>query len=152
MGDIIKRADVARVLAQATLVALTDDDCDNEPDDDIVEDLISRAEAEVNSYLIGEYSTAPPPPATDPLLRSCAQDFFAVFAYERHPEYVRQHGLEGKVASRWERATTRMLRIQNARQRAPTVTEVPKNVGAVVVDGAPRVMGDSSDGSSGSML
>jgi phage gp36-like protein len=94
--------------------------------------VIRRAEALVDSYLLGFY-TYPLDPATDGLIEHAALLFAVALSYMRHPEYVRTYGEVGKV-SQYQEAHAMMMRIQAAKQRLPDVAQVspPKNLGGVV--------------------
>jgi len=99
---------------------------------DAVDQVIRRAEALVNSYLLGFY-TYPLDPATDGLIEHAALLFAVAMAFMRRPEYVRTYGEIAKV-SQYQEAQAMMMRIQAAKQRLPDVAQVspPKNLGGVV--------------------
>jgi hypothetical protein len=136
--------------ATSTDVALAcfDDTGDGQPEPRGVASVIARAEGKVLSYLVGEYG---PPPlsaqviedlSNDPLLGSCALQFAVAFMFDKHPEYVRANK-QDDVQKRIAGAEAEMVRILEARQRPPTVPEVPANVGGTSVDNAPRLYTDN---------
>lgn len=115
-------------------------------------DVISRAEADTLSWMVGEWGPAPFTPAVlaqfkcDPLLKSAATDYGVAYMFDRHPEYARVQADRDK---RVKAADARMDRIQKAIQRPPKVATPPANVGGVAHDGAHRLYSDSPNGRPG---
>jgi hypothetical protein len=141
MGAFIVQKDLENALSPAVVLALFDDQSVGTASATAIAEVIDSAEAEVRSYLVNPFGTPLPAAAfTDPLLRLACIDFAIVFAYERHPEYVRSQGETGKLESRWKRAKERMERIQAAMQRPATLdpSTKPSNVGGQVRSGDPK--------------
>ena len=112
--------------------------------------VISRGENEVLSWLGDELG---PPPFTpdilaqigaDPLLKYAAIEYIVLYMYDRHPEYVRS-GMKDRE-QRKKDADLRMERILDGRQRPPTMTTQPANVGGVGYDGGHRLYTDGPPG------
>lgn len=140
MGIYITDADLLAAISENVVNATADDDNDGTPDATVLTYAIDGAEGEVDSYLLGFY-TYPLDPVTDRLIRLSALDFAVAFLFERHPEYVRNRDSKyGEI--RYKRAMDRMLRIQQARQRLPDVSEVskPKNIGGIIYNCGPKFM------------
>lgn len=149
MGKYINQIDLENALSSATIIQLFDDDDDGVADADAVASVIDRAEAEVESWMIGDYSFPLNVP-TDRLLKHSALDYAVAFSFERHPEYVRTFGENPRGHERYKRAMERMQRIQSAQQKLPdeTVTQTPRNVGGIATDPGPRIMVTGMDGMS----
>jgi hypothetical protein len=133
MGTYINAADLETALTPTTYVELfADDPTTNTINTAAVDQVILRAEALLNSYLLGFY-TFPLDPATDGLIIHATLMYAQAFAYMRRPEYVRSYGEVGKV-SQYQEAEKTMVNIQRALQRLPQVSQVspPKNIGGVV--------------------
>lgn len=133
MGTYIDAAKLRTALTPRTYTELFILDPEAETiDTDAVAQVIRRAEAQVNSYLLGFY-TYPLDPATDALIEDACLMFAQALAMMRNPEYVRTYGEVGKVQMYIE-AKEMMLRIQAAKQRLPEVSQVakPKNLGGIV--------------------
>jgi len=137
----LAQADLENGLSVATIAACFDDGSGVLNTTAILA-CIADAELEVMSYL-GDYG---PPPFTtqqlavlggDPFLAACALDFAKYFVFDRHPEYVRSNGKDQQ--DRWDRATAKMTRVLDSRQRPPVVPVTPSNVGGATVDGGPRI-------------
>ena len=146
--------DLVKATSFQTVTACTqDDESTNAPDLDVVNDLIGYGEAEVLSWLVPEYGPAPLSSqlltefAGDTFLKLCAIDFTIARMYDRRPEWVRANRSDS-TESRTKDATARMGRVLSARQRAPTVTTPPANVGGAVVDGGNRLYSPEPDGTS----
>lgn len=147
----LAQANLENATSLATVAACFDDA--NNPgtiNQGALAEIIERAEQEALSWLVTELGP-PPLSATvmaqlqaDAFCKYASLDYAVAFMYERHPEYVRSQADE--IQSRVKRADTRMERVLNARQRPPTVATRPANVGGVSVDGAPRIISDSPDG------
>jgi phage gp36-like protein len=132
VGTYIDAGELETALKPQTYVELFAPPETNVVDATAVAQVIRRAEALVNSYLLGFY-TYPLDPATDALIEHAALLFAIALSYMRHPEYVRTYGEVGKV-TQYQEAHAMMMRIQAAKQRLPDVSPVspPKNLGGVV--------------------
>lgn len=132
MGTYIDAGELETALGPQTYVELFAPPETNTVSTAAVDQVIRRAEALVNSYLLGFY-TYPLDPATDALIEHAALLFAIALSYMRHPEYVRTYGEVGKV-TQYQEAHAMMMRIQAAKQRLPDVAQVspPKNLGGVV--------------------
>lgn len=146
MAKYINQLALENALSPKTVLAIYDDDPPTGAvNATAIADVIDRAEAEVDSWLVGVYVD---PATADRMLKHAALDYAVAFSFERHPEYVRTFG-EEKRAERWRRANDRMARIRSGLQRLPdqpSPITAPKNSGGVVYDHGPRLMVDSSDG------
>lgn len=144
MGTYINAADLETALTPRTYVEIyADDPTTNTINASAVTQTIDRAEGLVDSYLLGVY-TYPLDPATDRLIRHAALMFGVAISFFRQPDYVRTYGEVGKV-SQYQEAHALMLRIQAAKQRLPDASQVakPKNLGGVVSDPGPVLIGNS---------
>lgn len=150
----LSATDLSQHAGEQALVAAFDDSGTGSADPVLVNAVISRAENEVLSWLVDEFG---PPPiaagtmaqlAADPFLKGAALEYAICWMYDRRPEYFRSS--KEDIAARVSRADLRMERVLNARQRAPTVSTPPANVGGVSVDNANRIYVDSGDGTQNS--
>ena len=133
MGTYIDAGELETALTRRTYVEIfADDPTSSTVNADAVAQVIRRAEALVNSYILGFY-TYPLDPATDGLIEHATLLFAIALSYARRPEYVRTYGEIGKV-TQYQEAHAMMMRIQAAKQRLPEVSQVspPKNIGGVV--------------------
>jgi phage gp36-like protein len=149
MGIWIDQDTLVAAIGPTDVVALFDDDNDGMADAAAIELVIGDAEAEVQSYLVGDYPNPLPVSASsDNLLRRSAIDFAVCYAYERRPEYPRTKSEATKRQTRFERATARMQRIQSAIQIPPTLSQAaqPANIGGIVTDNSKRIIIDGADG------
>jgi hypothetical protein len=137
---ILQQRDVENALSQNTIAALFTDPGSGTINTEAINDCIDRAEGEVASWLIGDININDPKFAnTDRLLRQCAIDFFKVFAFERHPEYVKTFGEDPRGSSLYKRAQQRMERIQASLQKLPDQPNVkPVNSGGIITDDSVR--------------
>lgn len=142
MGTYINAADLETALTPRTYVEMFAPAADDTVDTTAVDQVIRRAEALVDSYLLGFY-TYPLDPATDRLIEHAALLFATALSFMRHPEYVRTYGEVGKV-SEYQEAHALMLRVQAAKQRLPDVapTNPPKNLGGIVTDPGTILIGN----------
>ncbi|WP_394849694.1 DUF1320 domain-containing protein [Pendulispora brunnea] len=148
----ITPSDLRLALTPDTFLEIFDDDRDRvvTDEDPAVEQVLERAQGDVESYLLRIYGTLPPPAAGVPrLLKSAALDYAIAYSFERHPEYVRSFG-EEKRAERWLRAERRMERIAQAVQILADHAPEPKPRILLphIYDNARRVVTDDPDGSS----
>lgn len=150
MGVWLQKQDLIDAVSAATVTSCFDDSNTGVLNDSAIHAIIRRAEFEVMSYLIAEFG--PPPFAgsvlsqlsDDDFLRGAALEYAVAYTFDRHPEYVRSNGKER--TDRMDRADKRMMRVQEARQRPPTVAKPPANVGGIVRDHGPRMIVDGRDG------
>lgn len=115
---------------------------------------LKRAHAQVASRLTGIYDVTPAEQPDDAnvsdLLRDAELAFAMIYAYRRHPEYVRTYGA-GPNGDLWEEALDNVMRIQTAKSRIakndkPPAPQ-PANVGGVVLYGGPTMtLGENGDG------
>jgi hypothetical protein len=155
MAGYVSASELRDVLSLATYMAIFDDGntgvTATVDASSAVALVLSRAHAEVISYLLTIYGTLPAelPSAVPVLLKSAELDYAVAFSFERHPEYVRTYG-EAKRAERWERAERKMERIASTIQRiAPSDNPpepTPRTSGGIVLDDARRFITTSSDG------
>ena len=142
MGTYIDAGELETALTPSKYIELFAPPETNVVDAAAVAQVIRRAEALVNSYLLGFY-TYPLDPATDALIEHAALLFATALAFMRHQEYVRTYGEVGKV-SQYQEAHAMMMRIQAAKQRLPDVAQAspPKNLGGVVSAPGPVLIGN----------
>ena len=129
-------------LSRQVMLQLFDDNDDGDLDENVVANLIERAEAHVYSFVIAEYG-AETIKENDVLLKAAALEFFHAFACDRHPEHMREDG-----DRHFNRGVALMKRIQKAEQRPPETNAAarPVNVGSYAAPSLPKIIGDSSDG------
>ncbi len=141
----VAQADLENALGAATVLALYDDGSGS-VNAAALEGTGHRAEAEVDSHLIGKVPY-PVNPATDRLIKHCALEFWVCFSLERHPEYVRTFGEDPRAGERYERALNLMRRIAAAIQRLPDqVNGTPKNVGGSAQTAVPAAFTSVPEG------
>lgn len=147
MGKYISQLDVENALSAATIAELFVDDASAGVVNALaLEQCIDLAEGEVDSFLLGVNDVASLK-RFDRLLRLSAIDFFKVFAFSRHPEYVKTYGEDPRSNSLYKAAVARMQRIQAATQELPDQQGgQPQNVGAIIRSTGPRLMIDSPNG------
>lgn len=146
----LSRADLENATSFASVIACFDDNNVGTALPAAVSQIIDRAEQEVLSWLVDEFG---PPPfaastltqlAGDHFLKYCALEYAVALMVDRRPEYFLSN--RDDIKARMARADARMERVLQSRQRPPTVTKPPANVGGVSVDNAARIMVDSPDG------
>ena len=111
---------------------------------------LARAHATTTSFLPAIYATPPTTtPAVSQLLRDAELQFAVVYAYRRHPEYVKTYGAEAG-GSLWKEALETMERIQAGAQRVPSDDNPPEpkpeNIGGSTAYDGPRIAITSIDG------
>jgi len=156
VGDYITVADIVNAVSPSTVLAL----CDDGPIGDInapeitavVESVIERAEAEVNSYLMRAYPRLTFPVVQDPpsvMLRQAALLFAIPYMYMRHPEYVKTYGddVRGGIDAVND-ARDFMDRLCTGRQFLFDVPAEPKPsvVGGIYIASGPRTIIDGPNG------
>lgn len=141
MGIYIDAAALQTALTPRTYIEIFAPDPQTDTiDATAVAQVIDRAEGLVDSYLLGFY-TYPLDPATDRLIRHAALLFATALSFMRHPEYVRTYGEVAKV-SQYQEADALMRRVQAAKQRLPDQVTKPKNLGGVVSNPGPILIGN----------
>jgi hypothetical protein len=148
VGKWLTQLDVENRLSASSVGYIFTDQGSNTLNVDALNACIDDAEAEVESWLLGDIDTTSTAfNRADRLIRRCAIDFFCVFAYERRPEYEKTFGEEPRTGGRWKRAQERMERIQASLQKLPDQPSVkPVNSGGIIRDGGPRTCITSADG------
>jgi hypothetical protein len=156
LGSYITIQDLVNALSPSTVLALFDDQNINIINDPplvaVVESVIARAEAEVNSYLARAYPKLKLPVTQAPqsqMLKQAALAFAVPFSFQRHPEYVKTYGDDprgGMIALK--RADEFMERLCTGKQFLNDVPAEPKPsiVGGIVYSPGPRTTIDSPDG------
>lgn len=140
MGKYISQTDLAVALSPDTFVKLFNDDPTTDQLNQMaIDDVIDRAEGEVDSFLIGVNDVSKLN-RFDRELRTAALDFARCFSFERRPEYERTFGEFPRGRELYKRATQRMQRVQQAAQELPDQQQRPKNVGGIVRDDGPRTI------------
>lgn len=148
MGKYIDQDRLARALTPTTFGELFNDQATGDVDTMAVDDVIDRAEGEVDSQLIG-FRSYPLIEPVDRLLKQAALTYAIAFSYERHPEYVRQFGENPRANGMYERAEAMMAKIQAGIKALPDQTApatAAANSGGIVYDSGPRFCIDSMDG------
>lgn len=146
MGKYIAQIDAEKALSAETMAQIyVPDPASGVLDVLAIETDIEYAEAEVDSYLVGVRDVAHLK-RWDNLLRLSAIEFFLVFAFRTHPEYVRTYGENPRADGLYKRAQARMERIQAAVQELAAQPTRPANVGGIIRSGGPRMMIDGIDG------
>lgn len=146
-SSYVSPSDLKAAVGPQVYVQIFDDDGDgNVSDNDAgVQLVLERAHAEVLSYLPRLYGIAVVddptrlPQGIPTLLKSAELDFAVALSFERHPEYVRSYGEEGR-SLRWKRAEAKMQRIGDAKQIPTDNVPPPQPVtgGGVITDPNPR--------------
>jgi len=116
---------------------------------------LRRAHAQVSGRLPGIYSQLPAEQPDDThvsdLLRDAELAFAVVFAYRRHPEWVRTYGA-GPNGPLWQEALDNVERLQTGVLRVPQNDNppepAPENIGGIVYDQGPRMLTDRNTGES----
>lgn len=156
MGVYITLDSIVKAISPSTVIALCDDDNIgdiNAPEiADVVEEVIQRAEGQVNSYLMRAYPKLTFPIVQSPnsvMLKQAALMFAIPYMYMRHPEYVRQYGddVRGGVQA-LDNAMAFMERLCTGQQFLFDVPAEPKPsvVGGVFYAGGPRTIIDGPCG------
>jgi uncharacterized protein DUF1320 len=156
VGDYITLDNIVKAISPTTVLALCDDDNIgdiNAPEIlEVVEEVIARAEAEVNSYLMRAYPLLTFPVVQSPLsvmLKQAALQFAIPFLYMRHPEYVRTYGDEPRGGvNALDNARAFMERVCTGQQYLFDVPSEPKpaTVGGVWFAYGPRTIIDGPNG------
>ena len=147
----IVQADLENRLSIASVLGLYDDG-NGTVNATALAAVIVNAEQETLSWLVDEQGNVPSMPSdlqTDPFFKGCALDFAIAYSIERRPEYAKQAGL-GTKESYFARASKRMERVLDGRQRATQMAERPANVGGMVNDNSNRIIVDNADGTQNS--
>jgi len=152
MGTYISQQDLESATSPETVLAIFEFGQSGVPDSVAVDDVIDRAETEVNSYLPNNY-TVPLPAAQTPTskaIKMCVVDYAVCYMFEKHPEYARLYAKDNEA--RFNRAKARMDRVVASVQRLYDLTKQPepKNVGGITYDEGPRLLVTSANGSSNS--
>lgn len=152
MGSYITIDDIVNSISPTTVLALCDDigtgDIDSPEVIAVVESVIARAEAEVNSYLIRAYPKLVFPVVQVPLsvmLVQAALGFAIPFCYMRHPEYVQTYGDDVRGgADAVDNARAFMERLCTGQQFLFDVPAEPKPsvLGGIYVANGPRTIID----------
>lgn len=142
--------DLVDALSEPTYIALFDDatlgDRASIDGSSAVALVRKRAHAQVASRIAGVYEVVPAEQPLDDqvsdLLRDAELAFAVVYAYRRHPEYVRTYGA-GPNGDLWEEALDSVERIKSAVNRIPKndnpPAPKPSNVGGLVVSSGPTM-------------
>lgn len=126
----ISQGDLESALSADTVLRLYDDG-DGQVDTLALDFQIDSAEAEVDSWILGNYDE-PLLVQADRLVKRAAVLFLIHLSFDRHPEYVRTFGEDKRHEGAYERATALMERIAKAIQRLPDQPGPPANVGGDV--------------------
>jgi phage gp36-like protein len=151
MALYIAQTDLESALSPQTVLALFDDTNTGVVSSVALAAVLTRACANVDSFLARTFTGPFPIQGTPPaLVVEAAIEFAKAFAFERHPDYVRTFGQNYNAASQYERALALMERVADALQQLPdwAANIKPKNVGAIVYSAGPRMIVDSPDGTS----
>jgi hypothetical protein len=156
VGAYITLDSIVKAISSSTVLALCDDysigDINAPEVVEVVEEIIARAEAEVNSYLMRAYPRLTLPVTQSPasiMLKQAALQFAIPFCYMRHPEYVRTYGDEPRGGvNAMDNARAFMERVCTGQQYLFDVPADPKpvTVGGVWFAYGPRTIIDGPDG------
>jgi hypothetical protein len=148
MGKFISQIDVENRWSPSSVAYVFTDPGSSSINADALAACIDDAEAEVESWLLGDIAVDSPAfNRADRMIRRCAFDFFCVFAYRRRPEYEKTFGDAPRGQSLWEDAQARMQRVQASLQRLPDQPNLtPGNLGGIITDDGPRQCITSADG------
>lgn len=152
MGSYITINTIVKAISPTTVLALCDDNNIGEIDApeviDIVESVIERAEAQVNSFLARAYPALVFPVVQTPnsvMLKQASLMFAIPYMYMRHPEYVRTFGDDPRGGSdALKNAIEFMERVCTGMQFLFDVPASPKPsvVGGVFISSGPRTIID----------
>jgi len=156
VGAYITLETIVKAISPTTVLALCDDenigDINSPEVAEVIDEIIERAEVEVNSYLMRAYPNLQFPVTQSPLsvmLKQAALNFAIPFCYMRHPEYVRTYGddVRGGVAA-LDNARAFMERVCTGQQYLVDVPaqSKPSVVGGVFFANGPRTILDGPNG------
>lgn len=156
MGTYVTIDDIVSAVSPTTVLALADDDNSGDIADTgiiaVVESVIARAEAEVNSYLMRAYPKLVLPVVQAPLsmmLKQASLMFAIPYLYMRHPEYVKTYGddVRGGTGA-VDNARDFMDRLCTGRQFLFDVPAEPKPsvIGGIFISSGPRTIIDGPNG------
>jgi hypothetical protein len=156
MGSYIAIGDIVSAISPTTVLALCDDENNGDIGDPavvaVLESVIERAEAEVNSYLMRAYPKlvfpiVQSPPST--MLKQASLMFAIPYTYMRHPEYVKTYGDDVRGGTdAVNNARDFMDRLCTGRQFLFDVQAEPKPsvIGGIYVANGPRTIIDGPNG------
>jgi hypothetical protein len=160
VGEYITLDTIVKAISPTTVIALCDDDNIgdiNAPEiAEVVEEIIGRAEGQVNSFLMRAYPNLTFPVVQSPksaILKQAALMFAIPYMFMRHPEYVRTYGDDVRGGTdALVNACEFMERLCNGQQFLTDVPASPKPsvVGGVYYASGPRTMIDGPCGQSNS--
>lgn len=146
----ISQADLEAALSPATVLGLF-----NDQDQGVVHApslllVLTRASAEVDSYLARVFK-GPFPIAQTPVpavVKNCALEFAIAYSFERHPEYVHTYGEQYRGTTRYKRACEMAERLATGLQETPDWVLSPRggNVGGIIYSDGPRTIIDGPNG------
>lgn len=148
----ITQADLEGALSPATVLALF-----NDQDQGVVYApalllVLTRASAEVDSYLARNFKGPFPVPQTPvpAVIKNCAIEFAIAYSFERHPEYVHTYGEQYRGTTRYKRACEMAERLATGLQETPDWVLQPRggNVGGIIYSAGPRTIIDGPNGES----
>lgn len=123
--------DLEHALGAQVVKSIFDDDHDNVIDAGAMASCLAYGDAEVDSFLSGQYDYTPPMSPAPAAVKYAAVDFCCAYATRRRPDLVRAMGEEPWTEFR-KAAVEKMKNFVTARQRLPVSAGAPANVTTVV--------------------
>lgn len=132
------QTDLENAMSPATVMAIFDDAADGVVNAVALEAVLTRADAQINSFIARNYPDLTLPLTSPPeTLKSAALEFAIVYARDRKPEYWSK-SQEGERQARIKGAFEMAERYAKAEQKLFDSTEPkPANVGGYVSSGNP---------------
>lgn len=113
--------DLTKEFGLDEMVELSDRDGDGSPDQDVIDHAVSRASAEIDGYLAGNYVT--PLTNVDEIIVAAACDISRYYLYDAE--------IPDLVVNRYKRAVEIMREIQSGKRRLKQA-ESPSDSGVIV--------------------
>lgn len=125
------QADLEHALGSQIVRSIFDDDHDGAVDGNAIVSCLAYGDAEVDSFLSGQYDYTAPMSPVPAAVKYAAVDFCCAYAARRRPDLVRAMGEEPWTTFRTA-AIEKMTRFVKAQQRLPAASGAPANVTTVV--------------------
>jgi phage gp36-like protein len=123
--------DLEHALGSQVVKTIFDDDMDGVIDAGAMTSCLAYGDAEVDSFLSGQYEYTAPMSPVPAAVKYAAVDFCCAYAARRRPDLVRAMGEEPWTEFR-KAALEKMTRFAKAQQRLPATAGVPANVTTTV--------------------
>ncbi len=141
----IQQSDLEALLSAPVVLAIYDDQNTGAVNQAVLNEILQLASSRVDSYLATVY--AGPFPITQfpipTMIKDAALAWARAFSFERHSEYVRQHGKTPR-----KEAEDLCTRLTEAREYLTDYLAQPQpsNTGGIVLNNGPRMLVDGIDG------